>query len=394
MYPRDQPEKLLAVLERGMKAVPDSDTIHNMYGYMLLGVDRYVEAVRVFESYVELYPEEPNPYSSLAEAYLLSGQPEKALETLARGFEVNASFDLQLESTWAYAMLGRYEDALAEAAKIGGWVPETNRHLLQAFVFSRVGRYREAEEHMNQASELAEGLQNPTARADVLLLSAFLSLEGENYTESIEITRRAEDVFPQVSPPNRKELGTAVAHLLAGVSEARSGNLQAARRRREALRKISPSLTFKPKQVQSWCQNALDGEIALVSGDLNGAGAAFSSAEPELKMAALPIMAPIQTALLNNLPFRDGLARVKKVQGDLAGSIEIYRSLNTPGIRNPWTAMLEPRYVLEVARLLDETGDKEGARTEYQRFLELWKDADPDLPELAEAKQYLAKESP
>jgi tetratricopeptide (TPR) repeat protein len=391
IYPRDEPEKLLAVLERGMKAVPDSDTIHMLYGYMLLAVDRYTEAIRVFESYVELYPEEPNPYSSLAEGYLMSGQPEKALETLARGFEVNSSFELQLERTWAYAMLGRYGEALAEAAKIGGWIPETNRRLLQAFLLSRVGRYREAQEHMHQASELAEGLENPTGQVDVLLLSALLSLEGENYTESIEITSRAEDMLPRVSPPNRQEMGKALAHLLAGVAEARTGNLESARSHREALGKISASLIFKSGELQSFGQNTLDGEIALASGDLNGAEAAFTSAEPELKIAALPIMNPIQTALLHNLPFRDGLARVKKARGDLTGAVEIYRNLNTPGIRNKWTAMLEPRYVLEVARLLDETGDKEGARAEYERFLDLWKNADPERPELEEAKRYLEK---
>jgi tetratricopeptide (TPR) repeat protein len=304
---------------------------------------------------------------------------------------MNPSFELQLESTWAYAILGRFEEALAEADKMGGWVPETNRHLLQGFILSRVGRYREAQEHLYQASELAEGLENPTARVDTLLLGALLSLEGENYTESIEITSRAEDMLPRVSPPNRKELGTALAHLLAGVAEARSGDLEAARRHRKALSGVSPSLTFKPQEVQSWSQNALDGEIALASGDLSGAEAAFTSGEPDLKMAALPIMAPIQTVLLNNLPFRDGLARLKKTRGDLAGSLELYRNLNTPGIRNPWTAMLEPRYVLEVARLLDEMGDQEGAAAEYQRFLELWKNADPELPELEEAKRYLTE---
>ena len=53
--------------------------------------------------------------------------------------------------------------------------------------------------------------------------------------------------------------------------------------------------------------------------------------------------------------------------------------------------MLEPRFVLELARLLDETGQKEAAREEYERFLELWKDADEGLPELEEARAYVAQ---
>jgi hypothetical protein len=57
------------------------------------------------------------------------------------------------------------------------------------------------------------------------------------------------------------------------------------------------------------------------------------------------------------------------------------------------TAMLEPRYVLEVARLLDQKGDRSAATAEYERFLELWKNADAGLPELEEAKQYLTQSS-
>jgi hypothetical protein len=53
--------------------------------------------------------------------------------------------------------------------------------------------------------------------------------------------------------------------------------------------------------------------------------------------------------------------------------------------------MLEPRYILEIARLLEKTGDKNAAVMEYGRFLDLWKHADPDLPELAEARRAVAR---
>ena len=84
------------------------------------------------------------------------------------------------------------------------------------------------------------------------------------------------------------------------------------------------------------------------------------------------------------------MARVKKAQGDLAGAIEVYRKLNTADPSSKWVAMYEPRFVLEIARLLDQQGDEESARQEYQRFVELWSDADPGLPELEEARAYLA----
>jgi hypothetical protein len=55
---------------------------------------------------------------------------------------------------------------------------------------------------------------------------------------------------------------------------------------------------------------------------------------------------------------------------------------------------MEPRYVLELARLLAADGDRAGARAEYERFLKLWAGADASLPELSEAKTALSASPP
>jgi hypothetical protein len=54
-------------------------------------------------------------------------------------------------------------------------------------------------------------------------------------------------------------------------------------------------------------------------------------------------------------------------------------------------ATLEPRYVLELARVLDQLGDRAAARLEYQRFLRLWNHADAGLPEVSEATRAIAR---
>jgi eukaryotic-like serine/threonine-protein kinase len=46
---------------------------------------------------------------------------------------------------------------------------------------------------------------------------------------------------------------------------------------------------------------------------------------------------------------------------------------------------------LRLARAYDLQGDSTKARTTYQDFLTLWKDADPDIPILKEAKAEYAK---
>jgi hypothetical protein len=80
-----------------------------------------------------------------------------------------------------------------------------------------------------------------------------------------------------------------------------------------------------------------------------------------------------------------------KARGDIAGATQEYRRLTTAGTGQKWNAVLEPRYILEIARLLDQTGEKEAARLEYERFLDLWKHADAELPELTEARRALER---
>ena len=52
---------------------------------------------------------------------------------------------------------------------------------------------------------------------------------------------------------------------------------------------------------------------------------------------------------------------------------------------------VERRSQLELARVYQKRGDEARARIAYQNFLSMWKDADPDVPLLLQAKAEYAK---
>jgi hypothetical protein len=45
----------------------------------------------------------------------------------------------------------------------------------------------------------------------------------------------------------------------------------------------------------------------------------------------------------------------------------------------------------KLAKIHEKMNDLETAKQEYMKFLELWKDADPDIPEIQDAKKRLAE---
>jgi tetratricopeptide (TPR) repeat protein len=79
-----------------MKADDDSrlyfDEIElNRLGYRLISQNKLDQAVLVFQTNVELYPESSNVYDSLGEAYMIRGDKELAVENYQKSLDIDPS---------------------------------------------------------------------------------------------------------------------------------------------------------------------------------------------------------------------------------------------------------------------------------------------------------------
>jgi tetratricopeptide (TPR) repeat protein len=243
-----------------------------------------------------------------------------------------------------------------------------------------VGRYREARQLIDAAAKYYDSVGNIADAGALHLLSSVLAIEQQDYVLARQHLRRARALFAPL-PPALLRINLAAADLVSGLVEVRAGQMK------EALSALeSQQRSYRLNlPIEKWWHAALEGEIRMASRDFSAAAAAFASGEPSHRVVGVDT--PFVSILFNGPMLRDGAARVAKARGDLAGAIEIYRQLLTYGPRQKWYAAFEPRYVLERARLLDQHGESEAARQEYRRFLELWKHADSDLPELKEARR-------
>ncbi|MCB9263532.1 MAG: serine hydrolase [Lewinellaceae bacterium] len=87
-YLRQNIEKLLE--QGGYES--KSPMLLNQMGYTLLEEGKTKEAIEVFRINTELYPEEANPWDSLAEAYLRSGDEKMALKYYRKALEIDPDF--------------------------------------------------------------------------------------------------------------------------------------------------------------------------------------------------------------------------------------------------------------------------------------------------------------
>jgi tetratricopeptide (TPR) repeat protein len=93
-----------------------------------------------------------------------------------------------------------------------------------------------------------------------------------------------------------------------------------------------------------------------------------------------------------NAPFmQDVWARAYYLAGDLDRAIAEYERLITFDPNSKDRRLINPKYHYHLARLYEEKGWSDKAIKEYEKFFDIWKDADDDLPEKIDAKERLAE---
>ena len=115
-----------------------------------------------------------------------------------------------------------------------------------------------------------------------------------------------------------------------------------------------------------------------------------------VQTCALPISAPYELGHTNSAitfalypVYLRGEAYLEAKQGAAAAAAEFQKILDHPGVvgNEPIGALAH----LGLGRSFALTGDGAKAKSAYQDFLALWKNADPDIPILTQAKAEYAK---
>jgi hypothetical protein len=148
------------------------------------------------------------------------------------------------------------------------------------------------------------------------LASSELAIERKQYSKALGDIQSAEKVAADLPLPQHVA-HARLARLLSGAAQIGAGRIDAAREQLAAERHLGELA----EKAEKWWHEALAGEVALASGDLQPAATAFAAGEPSVRMW-FEMIRGTESLLANTLTLRDGPARVAKARGDLRGAVQ------------------------------------------------------------------------
>jgi tetratricopeptide (TPR) repeat protein len=230
------------------------------------------------------------------------------------------------------------------------------------------GRLAKARELSQRAVEVAKHNESPESAAVWQVNAALREAEFGNTAAA------RKGVAESLALSSGRDI-----RLLAALTLARGGDKQQAQRLADRISQEAPLDTL----IQAYWLPTIRAELELNGGDAKQALQVLQATSPY----DLGSPQPFQLATLYPVYSR-GKAYLKAGQGQKAQA-EFQKIIDHRGlsINFPLGALAH----LQLARAYAVEGDTPKARTSYQDFFALWKDADPDIPILTQAKAEYAR---
>jgi serine/threonine protein kinase/tetratricopeptide (TPR) repeat protein len=366
-------EEAVSQLNKAIEIDPLYKLPYNTLAYTYHELGDFDKSIWAINKYISIAPDEANPYDSRADLYAYNGRIDQAIESYKRALEIKPDFYASLLKL-GHMYLFKREYAKAEscyqatASHSDKWYRSVGRFLL-AHIPAYQGKFETALKVLDDGIAADRMEQTEDRAVDKLLNKAHIFACKKDLNSALREVEIAMEINERLRPEYVQRPFPIYARLLA-----ENGDFEKAEEAASALRKNIEEKDQTQMDTYWW----LLGNIELAKGDAKTAVTYMEKATKETKWWSFGHRFCLGRAYLESGRLGESVAQLEKA----------LRCYDEGRLLYPiWE--VEAYYLLGLA--YEKSGWNEKAIEQFEEFLEIWKDADPGIPEVEDAKKRLAR---
>jgi serine/threonine protein kinase/Tfp pilus assembly protein PilF len=385
-----EPEEAVRQFTRAIEIDPLFKDVYNNLAFAYNSIGDFEKSIWAINKYISLAPDEPNPYDSRGDIYSYSGKIDQAIESYKKALQIKSDFYMSLAKLGLMYLFKReYAQAESCFSALSASSDKASRSIGRttlALVPLYQGKFTQALEVLDNGivadkMEQFEGGPNAVKHA----MKVFIYEERKNLDSALKEAEICTEIVKREYPFDPVYLRDLYIYILAKKGQNREAE------------EIAKSLKKGIGEKNQTAMNAYWLGLGVVEQVKGNKEKAISYLDEATKTPSyIATFSPITTgAVVWSLPLfqvrfllaRDCLEsdRLDETVTELEKALSSYDE-NRAAV--PISAV-KAYYLLGLA--YEKSGWNKKAIEKYEEFLDIWKNADPGIPEVEDARERLKK---
>jgi len=360
-------------LNQAIQIDPLYKLAYNMLSYAYNEMGDFEKSLWAINKYIELALDEPNPYDTRADLYAWNGKLDQAIDSYKKALEIKPDFymsryklgDMYLFKKEYSQAESCFETLSSSSEKLWRSIGRLYMVLIPLYQ----GKFEDALKVLDDAiagdrMEQVEGEMNAYKH----LMKANIYEEQKKMALALKEAEVGIEILKKVTPDDPVNMRDYYTNLLAKSGKIAEAD-EIARALKKDIEEKNPTLMYS----YWWTLSGIE----EVKGDTNMALSYLERAYKESPTPSFDLRCDLAEIYLNKGRLDEAVAQLEK-------------ALSRYDDDRVWSSNAVKAYYL-LGLAYEKSGWNKKAIEKYEEFLDIWKNADPGIPEVADAKERLTK---